>query len=902
MSNQPNDIGVRAVWDNANFAKGNQDYISKLLMSNKATSKATGLVSKLGGAAGGTLTVGIGAAVVALAALAAGFVAVVAGGIKVVKTLSEIAVEAAPLEGIGNAFDRTAARFSVSLDAMRAAAGGTVNDFELMRQANIAVTGAGEEFGALFGQQLPVLLEGARMAAQATGQSTDFLFQSLVGGIKRTSPLLIDNTGYVIAQSEAQEELANELGITAAELSKEQKQIALLNATTKAINQTMAEFGEIQLTAADQIARAEAETANIKDMLGIALQPALKTVTGAWADMLAGISANIREGGALQEVFVKLGAVASIMADGIAAGIHLVGDAIAWISDRFSSGMSDTVENAFEWGINIVSSLAEGMVNALGSVLTWAMNAITSALTGWLSPGSPPKVAPNLDKWGMSAVGEWLKGFTEADFGVLDTLQGPLQDALGFLEQTGGIGEGKAGKMFANISKQIIEGLASGDLSAAFDTIRAKAGEFGDEIVGVAQSQLELLAATEAVTDAEEKLAKAREDAGAATDAVMSETAEYNRLLREGADPSILSAQMDQIRAAEEAERLAQANIAASEEELQAAKDQEEQAKSTLETQSKALKEMMDLQKSLAKENEQELADIGAGAGAGAGAGVGLGPLGSLGTGLSEGMDGISTMLQEKVEEMKTNIQEKLGGIWEGLKEKWATAWGPTFTEISSAWETLTSTARQFYDEKIAPMWESFTEWLDEHVSPAIEALQEVATALWDWWTANLSVLWTNFIADLEETFDFLTSIWEIIDGPLYDAMGAWLKDKLEPLKGVLETVEGLLKKVTEWLRSMAEAIRNMPTLDDFTEHSPAPLAAGLESINDEMERLSSTIPTLSADMIGLNMATSGMAPVNTSTTSNVANITMQNSFSGGIGLAQVRAIVRDVIRTEMRP
>jgi hypothetical protein len=148
--------------------------------------------------------------------------------------LADLAVEAAPLEGIGTAFEAMAGDVGLSLDALRTAAAGTVADFDLMKAANVALTGAGDELGAAMGEELPELLEIARAAARATGQDVDFLFNSLVSGVKRSSPFLIDNTGLVLKMGEANEALAAELGKSVQELTAEEKQIALLNATVDA--------------------------------------------------------------------------------------------------------------------------------------------------------------------------------------------------------------------------------------------------------------------------------------------------------------------------------------------------------------------------------------------------------------------------------------------------------------------------------------------------------------------------------------------------------------------------------------------------------------------------------------------------------------------------------------------
>lgn len=239
------------------------------------TAKKWGGLSAAAGGAGKVLAtvakVGIAAVVTGATAAAAAV-----GGLAIV--VGKLALQAAPLEGIGIAFDKMAADAGLALEDLREASAGTISDFELMRAANLALTGAGEELGAEFGENLPGLLEIARAAARATGQDVGFLFQSLVTGIKRTSPMLIDNTGLQLKLGEANAALAVELGKTVDELTAEERQIALLNATMAAGQSMVDDFGGGQATAAEQLAQFRTAIQNTKDQIGLAFLPALQAL------------------------------------------------------------------------------------------------------------------------------------------------------------------------------------------------------------------------------------------------------------------------------------------------------------------------------------------------------------------------------------------------------------------------------------------------------------------------------------------------------------------------------------------------------------------------------------------------------------------------------------------------
>ena len=116
-----------------------------------------GIIGKVAGTAFNAVAIG--------AAAAAAAVATVGGAIV------KLTLDAVPLAGIASSFENLASKGVVSLDALRAAANGTVTDIELMRLANVALTGAGEDFGAEFGEKLPKLLEVARVAARGIANS-----------------------------------------------------------------------------------------------------------------------------------------------------------------------------------------------------------------------------------------------------------------------------------------------------------------------------------------------------------------------------------------------------------------------------------------------------------------------------------------------------------------------------------------------------------------------------------------------------------------------------------------------------------------------------------------------------------------------------------------------------------
>ncbi len=116
--------------------------------------------------------------------------AISAIGVSAVKTFAE-------LEGVKTAFDRL--DNPRLLDNLRRATKGTTSDFELMKNAVQA-----SNF-KLPVEQLASLMEFASRRAKDTGESVDYLVNSIVTGIGRKSPLILDNLG--ISATELKEQL-----------------------------------------------------------------------------------------------------------------------------------------------------------------------------------------------------------------------------------------------------------------------------------------------------------------------------------------------------------------------------------------------------------------------------------------------------------------------------------------------------------------------------------------------------------------------------------------------------------------------------------------------------------------------------------------------------------------------
>lgn len=80
-------------------------------------------------------------------------------------------------------------------------------------------------------------------------------------------------------------------------------------------------------------------------------------------------------------------------------------------------------------GENIGASVAQGIANAIPYIVA-ALRTIRRVIAYWLQPGSPPRLLPELDKWGAGAARAYMSGWESIDTSVFDFLVDQVHDAL----------------------------------------------------------------------------------------------------------------------------------------------------------------------------------------------------------------------------------------------------------------------------------------------------------------------------------------------------------------------------------------------------------------------------------------------------------------------------------------
>ena len=168
-------------------------------------------------------------------------------------------------EGIRIAFERLG-RGDI-LDGLRQATHGTVTDLELMKAA--------VKFNdfKLPVEELGTMLAFAQQKAKDTGQSVDYMVDSIVTGLGRKSLMILDNLG--LSANEVKEKMAETGDMT--------------KAVGAIIREQMSKAGDYVETAADRAAQANVSLQNKMEELGRKFAPVEEASSQLWTSMKIGI-------------------------------------------------------------------------------------------------------------------------------------------------------------------------------------------------------------------------------------------------------------------------------------------------------------------------------------------------------------------------------------------------------------------------------------------------------------------------------------------------------------------------------------------------------------------------------------------------------------------------------------
>lgn len=247
------------------------------------------------------------------------------------------------------------------LDNLRKATKGTVNDVQLMTAAVQA-----KDFRIPL-EDLGKYLEFAQLKAQQTGQSVDYMTNSIVTGLGRKSPMILDN-----------------LGISAAEISEKTKETGdFMKAVAEIVDTQLAAAGETYISAADRAAQKTVELQNAQKALGDEILPLKEQWDDAYADMqlntISLISWCVKHQGVVKTLGILLTAFTVI--------------AIATSNAIKTNIVVTKGAAAAQQAWNVVCATVTGLMKLLQAGFLLLTGRVTQAKTAWASMNATMKAS-----------------------------------------------------------------------------------------------------------------------------------------------------------------------------------------------------------------------------------------------------------------------------------------------------------------------------------------------------------------------------------------------------------------------------------------------------------------------------------------------------------------------------
>ena len=285
------------------------------------------------------------------------------------------------------------------LDNLRKATKGTVNDVQLMTAAVQA-----KDFRIPL-EDLGKYLQFAQLKAQQTGQSVDYMTNSIVTGLGRKSPLILDN-----------------LGISAAEISEKTKETGdFMKAVAEIVDTQLAEAGETYISAADRAAQKTVELENAQKKLGDLLLPLKEEWDAAYGDIqmniISVVSWLLKNKGAVETLTICVTVFTAVT---LAARAAMIAHATA-------TAKATVVSKAW----NVIVATGTTLLKALQAVLLLATGRIDKARVAWAAMNTTMKASV----FGLVATGVALLAMKLWDMHQKQTLAAKSAQELADLEK-----------------------------------------------------------------------------------------------------------------------------------------------------------------------------------------------------------------------------------------------------------------------------------------------------------------------------------------------------------------------------------------------------------------------------------------------------------------------------------
>jgi hypothetical protein len=264
------------------------------------------------------------------------------------KQAFDLSKEGANLNQLTESFERmnqTVFQTPDLLNQMRTAVNGTIKDTDLMKGVLTLTAGTTGDYAQTLASITPQLLEIAKASNKlnpALGE-TSFLYDSVAIGIKRQSPLILDNLGLTIKMENAVKQVHPALQNLATDYSQLNEQQRFLNEVMWQGDNLLQQVGGTVVSQADSWAKLETQIATITDnfkrFLADGLAPTMDALSGTNADAVEEmIGGNLEAAKSIEQLVTEAQKLDSVR--NIWGGL---GAAITGAEGEINTGIQETV-------------------------------------------------------------------------------------------------------------------------------------------------------------------------------------------------------------------------------------------------------------------------------------------------------------------------------------------------------------------------------------------------------------------------------------------------------------------------------------------------------------------------------------------------------------------------------
>lgn len=197
-------------------------------------------------------------------------------------------------------------------------------------------------------------------------------------------------------------------------------------------------------------------------------------------------------------------------------GSAKLGDAFRPAVETITNLLVGLAPQMFSYAQNITDQFANGLAAGIRAIIP-VITTIRQLFTYWFAPGSPPRVLPDIDKWGAAAMGQFLKGFTAVD--VKDAFAGigsAIEQILRSDVSAGKADEnGLVGRVLGSqnaIKAAVAEFGRAGQISeTTLQRIVRSSGSAGGSIAALVKAYFDVQKASDTATRAQEQLNRVTE-------------------------------------------------------------------------------------------------------------------------------------------------------------------------------------------------------------------------------------------------------------------------------------------------------------------------------------------------------------------------------------------------------